>query len=269
MPQTAACGRAPGGLLADGSRRKRPRSRPGRHGSWGSDGEEPPSGSGASGHAGRAPASPELLPGRLGSVAALVHRQVNGGDCCWRALAAAIADAEGREGYCYRPRVEGPYRPGPAWNEVKDRVIVHMLRNSSRYKAWFSGRMPTAAGEPGGWSAYLRGLTGPRSWGSDLEVSAAAREYSCPIVVFGEQEECQIFHKRGWRAPLVLYHRRGHFSWMAGGLSRTFLREVEERPPRHWRGGACGPSRSARRGGLRCWRTCSGMLAPELERAPK
>ena len=113
-----------------------------------------------------------------------------------------------------------------------------MLRNSSRYEAWFSGRMPSAAGEPGGWNEYLRELTGPRSWGSDLEVAAAAREYSCPIVVFGEKEEYQVVHKQGWRAPLVLYYRRRHFSWMAGKLSRALLQEAEERPPRHWRGGA-------------------------------
>ena len=238
LPQATACGEAPRGQLADRRRRKRPRSRPRRHGSWGDDEGEPPSAGGASSRDGRAPASPELLPSRLGSTPALVHRQVNVGDCCWRAFAAAIANAEGQEGYFYHPSVEGPYRAGPTWTEVKDRVIVHMLGNSSRYAAWFSGRMPTRAGEPGDWNEYLRKLAEPRSWGSDLEVAAAAREYSCPIVVFGEREDYQVFHKRGWRAPLVLYYRRGHFSWMAGELSRAFLQEAVERPPRHWRGGA-------------------------------
>ena len=113
LPQATACGEAPRGQFVDWRRRKRLRGWPRRHGSWGDDEEEPPSGGGASSRDGRAPASPELLPSRLGSTPALVHRQVNGGDCCWRALAAAIADAEGREGYCYRPRVEGPIPARP------------------------------------------------------------------------------------------------------------------------------------------------------------
>ena len=237
---------APRGQLAGRPRRKRPRRGLMRPGSWGDDEEEPPSATGADSSDGGAPASLELLPtpalvhlaSSRNDTPALVHRQVNGGDCCWRALAAAIANAEEREGYRYHPNVEGPYRASPAWSEVKDRVIVHMLRYSSRYAAWFSGRMPTRAGEPGDWNAYLRKLAEPRSWGSDLEVAAAAREYGCPIVILSGMFEYQVFHKRGWRAPLVLYYQQGHFSWMSGRLSRAFLQQAEERPPRHWRGGA-------------------------------
>ena len=237
LPQAAAGEEASRCQLAVRRGRKRPRNCSWSHASWGDDEEQLPSGDAPSSRDFAAPASPQLLPSPAGHTPALFHRQVNGGDCCWRALAAAITHAEGQQGYCYRPNVEGPYRAGPTWTEVKDRVIVHMLRNSSRYAAWFSGRMPTRAGEPGDWNEYLRKLTEPRSWGSDLEVAAAACEYGCPIVIFGGDKEYQVFHKRGWRAPLVLYYRRRHFSWMAGKLSRAFLREAEERPPRHWRGG--------------------------------
>lgn len=68
---------------------------------------------------------------------------------------------------------------------------------------------------------YLTILTGPKPYGSDIELLAAARKFDRPILLFsdageGSAPKVSVFHLDGKKSPAALYYKERHYEWLEG-----------------------------------------------------
>ncbi|MCP4242194.1 MAG: hypothetical protein GY772_16690, partial [bacterium] len=168
------------------------------------------------------------------------------------------------DGNClFDARSQGLERPGKQkpMRAVRLAVVKHLRQHSQNYEAPFDGASPTSTGEPTTWENYLTQLSRSKTWGSSMEVAAAAVHWNVHILVMAPNLPPQSFNKAG-EGMIVLWFEARHYDLLVGTPADAVLTAAVKGTPVGNRGGALSTGSSEDDLWRACCRWCSTCERP-------